>query len=648
MRLAAPHGVGAIAGSAFVVFLLAAFAIPAPSGTRGAAPGSSVTAGIPTVATSVRSGLWSDPATWGGTPPATGSNITIRDGTTVTYDLAKSPNYGYVIVMGWLRFSHGMSTSMTFRNMTVAMMGFLDVGTQRDPIPSSVTATLLLDAVKEGSAGIFVMDMGRLEIHGAPMDRTFAKLAADAPKGSTTVKVADDLSWRVGDHIVITSTSLFPSETEENYIAGISGREITLAKPLNYSHDGVAPAQGEVADLTRNVVVTSLNPAVHGMGVMFMYGAIGGIGHAEFSHLGGEGKLGKYPIHFHHVQNSMRGSVVRGVSVWDSHNRFIVIHNTDGITVQDSVGYESIGHGFFLEDGTEENNTLIDNLAILTTPGTIRPDDGSPAGFWVQNPKNNLTGNIAVSAGGSGFDFSLPDRAPEVIPFNLGNFVASLNQATSPTVLGITAFKNNEAHSNAGDGIHLYRLDVDNYSDMNAFSGMKLWRNDGVGADLTASPSTITGSLLFGNQFGNMQVDSYNMTIVGTKFLGELPGITTLMNDTNAYTARYMAAPLGLISMGSNLTIKDTTFSGHAVQGSMASADLINQSPNMFTIFVMDSYLLSGHSMVFGYPLSGQSFIRVVSMNGTPALSFTLYRYDTHHLQGCRLNTDYMAMQCQG
>ncbi len=600
------------------------------------------------MATSFQSGLWSDPKTWHGQVPGAGTDIMIDMATTVTYDLASSPNYGAITVMGSLVFPHDKSTSMSFQNMTIMMGGRVEVGAVAKPIPPSVQTTLLLNAVKEGSAGIRVMSTGTLEIHGAPLAKTFTKLAATASTGTTKLVVMDATGWHAGDHIVISSTSLLPSETEENWVAGIKGNTITLAKPLNYSHDGVVPAQGEVADLTRNVVVTSLNQSTHGMGVMFMYGAAGSISYAEFSHLGGAGVLGNYPIHFHHVQNSMKGAVVNGVSVWDSHNRFITIHNTDGITVENSVGYKSLGHGFFIEDATEENNTLVNNIAILTLPGMIRPDDGGAAGFWVQNPRNNLTWNIAVSSAGSGFDLSIPDSAPDVVPFDLGNFHASLNQATTPTVLSITAFRNNEAHSNGGDGLHLYRLDTDSRGDINVFSGLKAWRNDGVGADITASPSTIADSLFFGNQFGNIQVETYNMTIVRVKALGELPGITTLLNATNPYNMRYMVSPFGLLSMASNLTIKDSTFSGHAAQGNFASADLINQMNgwSSFTIYLSNTNLHSARQFVFGYPLSGDSFIKVTALNGDPKLSFTLYRYDVRPSPSCSLNMSYMAMQC--
>jgi hypothetical protein len=344
----------------------------------------------------------------------------------------------------------------------------------------------------------------------------------------------------------------------------------------------------------------------------------------------------------------MKGSVVNGVSVWDSHNRFITIHNTDGITVENSVGFMSVGHGFFLEDGTEENNTLIGNIAIATLPGTIRPDDGASAGFWVQNPMNNLTRNIAVSNSGSGFDYSITEAAPSVVPFDLGNFGASINQATTPTTLAVTAFTRNEAHSNTGDGLHLYRLDVGDRQNYNVFSDLKMWRNDNIGMEVTASPSIIRGSLLFGNQLGNKQVDSYNMTISRTTVLGELPGVTRLMNSTNAGMERYLTSPFGLVSMATYLTIEGSTFTGHATQGLVASADIIYQQNGWgtFNIFVVDTFLSSKHPIIFGYPLSGDSYVRVTRLNGNATANFVLYRYDTNPGPTCFFSMNYMATQC--
>src|SRR5262249_11484393 len=80
------------------------------------------------------------------------------------------------------------------------------------------------------------------------------------------------------------------------------------------------------------------------------------------------------------VGDTMRGSSVIGASVWDSHNRWVTIHGTDYLVVRDCVGYKSVGHGFFLEDATEQDNVLDRNLAVQasrgkTVPGQVLPFD---------------------------------------------------------------------------------------------------------------------------------------------------------------------------------------------------------------------------------------------------------------------------------
>ena len=74
----------------------------------------------------------------------------------------------------------------------------------------------------------------------------------------------------------------------------------------------------------------------------------------------------------------MRGASVIGASIWDSANRWITIHGTDYLVVRDCVGYQSIGHGFFLEDGTEVFNVLDHNLAVQAMGGKPLPDQVLP------------------------------------------------------------------------------------------------------------------------------------------------------------------------------------------------------------------------------------------------------------------------------
>jgi hypothetical protein len=578
----------------------------------------------PTVHT-VGSGDWSDSSTWNSSVPLAGENVIISPGTTVTYSGTSSAILGTVEVQGSLIFSNSASTQLTFTNMTIDYGGLLQLGTTASPVPSSVTATLALAPPSEGASMIMVM--GDLEIHGSPLTPTWTRLASTAQAGAKSLTLSQAVGWKAGDHIVVASTSLNPAESEEDWIASVSGNTVLLQNPLKYEHDGTAPTQAEVADLTRNVVVTSATATatsgIHASGVMFMMGATGGISYAEFSHLGGKGILGDYPIHFHHVQNTMDGTVINGVSIWDSHNRFITLHNSDGITIENTVGYKSIGHGFFMEDGTEENNTLMNDLAILTLPGKIRPDDGGAAGFWVQNPRNNLTDDVAVSCAGSGFDLSIADKAPDVVPFNIQNFLESNNTApVFPRNLKITAFVGNEAHSNRGDGLHLYRLNGVRHGTISWFTGLTMWRNGNVGVDITGSQFNVTSSLFFGNYNGGMRIDGSDATVTQNKFLGELVGAPV--------PGRFSISVFGIEVSGSMMTISDNYLQGHLPRGAWASADIVNNPDGGVgeSVFIVNDQLLSQRQIIFGYPLNGMSYFDVEGLNGNSSVSYSLWRYD--------------------
>ena len=98
----------------------------------------------------------------------------------------------------------------------------------------------------------------------------------------------------------------------------------------------------------------------------------------SFGISGKTGSLGKYSLHFHRVGDTMRGSSVVGASIWDSGNRWITIHGTNSLVVRDCVGYRSVGHGFFLEDGTEVDNILDGNLAVQALRGLTVAGPGLP------------------------------------------------------------------------------------------------------------------------------------------------------------------------------------------------------------------------------------------------------------------------------
>src|SRR5205085_11671731 len=125
----------------------------------------------------------------------------------------------------------------------------------------------------------------------------------------------------------------------------------------------------------------------------------GAISYAEFRRLGKRNTLGRYALHFHLVRDTMRGASVIGASIWDSDNRWLTVHGTDYLVVRDCVGYNSIGDGYFLEDGTEVFNVFDGNLAVQGRDGAVLPaqvlpfDHNSGSGFWWANSLNTFTRN---------------------------------------------------------------------------------------------------------------------------------------------------------------------------------------------------------------------------------------------------------------
>ncbi|HEX7901686.1 MAG TPA: G8 domain-containing protein [Planctomycetota bacterium] len=400
---------------------------------------------------SAKSGAWSDPATWaGGAAPKGGDRVQVRTGHTVVFDIATEAPFRVVHVAGTLRFAHDKDTRLDVGVLKVhpgeactddgfecdtrpaplepgAAMPTLEVGRPGQPIERSAKIRLhYFEGMDKETTPSVVSCGGRMEFHGLPMNRTWVKLGATSKAGAAEVALAEAVEgWKAGDFVIVTATqrnsneggSLRPGPrarkvyTEERKIASIDGLKLTLDKPLEYEHRGEGEYRGEVANLSRNVVVESADPAGVRGHTMYHKHSAGSIAYAEFRHLGKENVLGKYSLHFHLAGTSMRGASVVGASIWDSHNRWITIHGTNYLVVRDCVGYKSVGHGFFLEDGTEAYNVLDRNLAVQAYFGKRLPkqvlpfDPNDGAGFWWANCLNSFTRNVAVENDRYGYRF---------------------------------------------------------------------------------------------------------------------------------------------------------------------------------------------------------------------------------------------------
>ena len=128
--------------------------------------------------------------------------------------------------------------------------------------------------------------------------------------------------------------------------------------------------------------------------------------------------------------------------------------------MRDCVGYRSVGHGFFLEDGTETYNVLDRNLAVQAFRGKPLPkqvlpfDQNEGAGFWWANSLNTFTRNVACENDRYGYRF----EAIEGSAFKPTLSILQPDGSHKPTdirTLPFVRFEDNEAHSDGLYGINL-------------------------------------------------------------------------------------------------------------------------------------------------------------------------------------------------
>ncbi len=190
-----------------------------------------------------------------------------------------------------------------------------------------------------------------------------------------------------GDEIVLASTDFDPRQAERRKITAVSGNTLTLDRPLEYMHFGEitfgVDERGEVGLLTRNIRIQASEDAdsnYFGGHIMAMAGSQMQVSGIELSRMGQHLTLARYPIHWH-LDGDGEGQYIRNASIHDTYSRCVTVHGTNNLRIQNNVTYNTVGHCFFIEDGIENGNRFVHNLAIQTkchptldcVPSTLAP-----------------------------------------------------------------------------------------------------------------------------------------------------------------------------------------------------------------------------------------------------------------------------------
>lgn len=411
---------------------------------------------------------WSDPAAWPAQRvPRADDVVTIPAGTLMQIDVAPPPLAG-LDVQGELEADTTQDLTLSVGWIRVA--GALRIGTETAPYTRRAVITLTDTGSSEAITGmgtrvIGVLPGGRLTLHGQTR-RPWTQLAASVTAGATTITLAQDADWRIGDRIVIAPSGFDPREAEDRVITGVAGRVLTVQPSLRYAHYGevqqiagqAVDERAEVGLLSRNITIRGAGTLVDGIPVsadgrgghiMILAGATAKVHGVELVNMGQRGQLGHYPIHWH-LAGAVPGQYIRNSVVWRSNNRCVTVHGTRELLVEGNVCYDHIGHGYFLEEGAETGNRLSANLGILSrrpsSADQLIPTDDRPATYWITNPNNSLVGNVAAGSEGIGFWYALPDA-----PIGL----SAGRSSDRPNRTPLWEFQGNTAHSNAQHGLNV-------------------------------------------------------------------------------------------------------------------------------------------------------------------------------------------------
>lgn len=411
---------------------------------------------------------WQDGQVWGGTAPTAADDVVIPAGVSVA--LSGNTQAHNVTIHGELVAS--VNQTFDFNSKNIMLMGagaLLEVGREGAPYLQAGSFTMNATATDPeimfmGNKFIAAMNGATLNLHGEEKVN-WTQLDGTANPGAFSIVLAEPVDWEVGDSIVIAPTDFDPHQAEARRITSVSpnGKTIGLSGGLQYKHYGAIETysngtrswdldmRAEVGLLTRNIKVKGdAASTTDGFGahVMVMPTAFGYVDGVEFFLCGQKGILARYPFHWHRAQD-VSGQYMKNSSVHRSYNRVVTVHSSQNALVEGVVGYDHIGHGFFLETADETGCVFKDNLGVLTRmpkpTEKVEPHDleieGAfvklPSTFWIANPGNDYMGNASAGSEGSGFWMVSVSQSIEGNPA----------QAPYKTPMGV--FDDNRAHSNS-------------------------------------------------------------------------------------------------------------------------------------------------------------------------------------------------------
>jgi hypothetical protein len=400
---------------------------------------------------SVKSGNWSDSTVWStGTVPASGDTVTISAGNSVVYNV-NAPTLAGVTVATGAALTFAPSSSATLQSTgSIVVRGTLAM----KPASASIVHLIRFLNVNEASyagggmepvpadVGLWVRD-GQLDLRGTPKT-AWTRLAGSASSGASSITLESvPVGWAAGDEISIVPTEA-PSVGDRSWegfdarsITSVSSATVTLNQATSRAHPMVnSQWRAEVLNLTRNVRIEGTGngeaspSANHRAHIWIRSDKAQTINYVGIRYMGPRkvgsddptvGVLGRYGLHFHHSEEGSRGTIIRGTVVRDTGSHAYVTHASHGVTIADSISYNTFDEAYWWDPGHFTDDAVYDHDVAAIVRNDPEYRGYRLAGFMVnEGQRNTIRDSVAVGVQGnidaSGFIW------PEVPEHGVWNF----------------------------------------------------------------------------------------------------------------------------------------------------------------------------------------------------------------------------------
>lgn len=440
-------------------------------------------------------------------------------------------------------------------NLIVWSGGTYNMGTVATPCPRDSSMYLQLDCAADNDFGVFFFDGSTANMQGlsrtSGKDVWYCKLNTDEAVASTSLGVDTDTGWLDNDEIAVASTTRTAAQSENGALNGAAGANTLTVDGfagagggLANAHSGASPTQAEVILLTRNVRISG------GSSLLMANIVVGPTATCDFDW-----------AEFFWISSSARVGLSVQTTSGSFNMQYCCVRNGEGLGLSQTqttiTGTVSITNCSFYRiantggsgavslsnTGTAVTPTFSNNIIIYPTGPGIQINRATVNnnvvagctgdGYYVYQNPASLSGNVAHSAGGTGYRI-LPLVAESITitdgaAWRCTGFGISVQTiGTFLVVNGFTAFGNQT--SNIGISVS--------------------------GCSISLNNVTLNGDTTFAttNGFAFSASSSYPVTITNSTF-GVASGILTA--HTNDINVSVSFAPV--MASLSNVTLASST-----------------------------------------------------------------------------------------